>query len=155
MRIIIATLFLAAIGAGMLASFPVYAVECAPGDIPIDINGKAIVDSNGLPVPPGTDGVADCLYGSGAVSRTVFGRPVQDVRSNIRIALNVLFGFLSIIVIIMVLYGGVTWLTAMGQEEKVTRGRDTLIWAAIGAVVIAVAWTITSFIIHSANVIKA
>lgn len=138
-------ILLSVMGLWLLASFPVYAaVECAPGDIKLDAADK-----------PTAGAASSCLYGSDQPPYKVYGRPVQDIRSNIRIALNVLFGFLSIIVIIMVLYGGVTWLMAMGQEEKVTRGRDTLIWAAIGAVVIAVAWTITAFILHSAIIIRS
>ena len=140
-------ILLSVIGLWAFQSFPVSAVVCAPGDIAVDANGNRIEPQPSYP----TDSQG-CLYGTGSVP-SAFGKPVQDVQSNIRIALNVLFGFLSVIVIIMVLYGGITWLTAMGQEEKVNKGRDTLVWAAIGAVVITVAWTITSYILHSAAVI--
>ena len=66
-----------------------------------------------------------------------------------------IFGILGIVIVIMVLYGGFEWLTAMGREEKVTKGKDTLIWAAIGAVVISIAWTITTAILTASTRIGA
>lgn len=126
------------------------AVTCAPGDIGFDKDGKV--------VPRGTE-AASCLYGSDVVPCQVgedgcpYGKPVTDLRTNIRIALNVIFGFLGIVVIIMLVYGGFEWLTSMGSEDKVKKGRDTMLWAAAGAVAIAIAWTVASFILYTGRVV--
>ena len=114
------------------------AQNCAPGDVLVD--GKCLYGSDVVPCQEVKDG---CPY----------GKPVTDIRSNIRIALNVIFGFLGIVVIVMIVYGAFEWLTSMGSDDKVKKGRDTMLWAAVGAVAIAVAWTVTSFILHTGRVV--
>jgi len=56
-------------------------------------------------------------------------------------------GIVGSIALLMMTYGGYRWLTAMGNSEKVEKGKDTLIWAALGLVVIFGAYAITSYII--------
>ena len=123
--------------------------NCAPGDVAVPV-----YDSNGNIIY-----YEGCLYGSDVVpcqevkDGCPYGKPVTDLRSNIRIALNVIFGFLGIVVIVMIVYGAFEWLTSMGSDDKEKKGRDTMLWAAVGAVAIAVAWTVTSFILHTGRVV--
>lgn len=131
-----------------------YAITCAPGDVVVDMcvnknTGQKIVKPNtGC---PDADGYVlsdpECLYGSDVVP-SAFGDPISDPRANIRLAINLAMGFLGALVSIMIIYGGVMWLTAAGKEEQVTKGKHVLMWAAIGAVVISIAWTITSYVLQ-------
>jgi hypothetical protein len=57
-------------------------------------------------------------------------------------------GIVGSIALLMMTYGGYRWLTAMGNSEKVEKGKDTLIWSALGLVVIFGAYAITSYIIE-------
>ncbi len=126
--------------------------NCAPGDVPVPIYASSDIKKE---KPIGYE----CLLGSDVVpckeveDGCPFGKPVTDLRTNVRIALNVIFGFLGIIVIVMIVYGAFEWLTSMGSDDKVKKGRDTMLWAAVGAVAIAVAWTVTSFILHTGRVV--
>ena len=64
------------------------------------------------------------------------GLPQQSV---VTTTVNLISGFLSIIgiiALILIIYGGFTMMTSGGNEEKVKRGRDFVIWASIGALVI-------------------
>jgi len=56
-------------------------------------------------------------------------------------------GIVGSIALLMMTYGGYRWLTAMGNSEKVEKGKDTLIWASLGLVVIFGAYAVTSYII--------
>ncbi len=56
-------------------------------------------------------------------------------------------GIVGSIALLMMTYGGYRWLTAMGNSEKVEKGKETLIWSAMGLVVIFGAYAITSYII--------
>jgi hypothetical protein len=76
----------------------------------------------------------------------LFGREVTDVRDTIRRFLNIGLGFLGVVVVIFVIYGGFLWLTAGGSDDRVTKGKHTLVWASIGAVIIAIAWSISSYV---------
>lgn len=61
----------------------------------------------------------------------------------IRIAL----GFLGIIALGIVLYGGFVWMTSSGNEEKLSKAKKILTSGVIGLVIIAMAFGITSFVI--------
>ena len=75
----------------------------------------------------------------------------SDLRDTIRRILNVILGFLGIITVVMVIYGGFIWLTAAGNEDAVGKGRHTLLWAALGAILIGIAWTVSSYILSVAE----
>lgn len=60
--------------------------------------------------------------------------------------LNVFFGLLGTIFIILLVYGGYVWMTAAGNSEKVEKAQHTIRVAIIGLVIIASAYAITYFI---------
>ena len=63
--------------------------------------------------------------------------------------LNQLLGFLALIVLVLILYAGFTWMTARGEEEKVEHAKETISRAVIGLVIIVAAWAITSYIVST------
>jgi len=75
------------------------------------------------------------------------GSDARDIRDSIRKFINIILGFLGVLTVMFIIYGGVMWLTAAGSEEKVEKGKQTLLWAAIGAIVISIAWTIASYVL--------
>ncbi len=56
-------------------------------------------------------------------------------------------GLSGVVALIMIIYGGVLWLTSGGNTEKVQKGRDTLIWAVLGLVVIFSAYAIVNAVL--------
>lgn len=58
-------------------------------------------------------------------------------------------GLLGIIFLILIIYAGYNWMTAQGDEEKVTKAKDTLQRAVIGLIIIIVAYSITYFVFSS------
>ena len=77
----------------------------------------------------------------------VVGTTTTDIRDAVRRFINVALGFLGVLVVLMIIYGGVLWLTAMGSDDKIQKGKHILLWAAIGAIIISIAWTISSYIL--------
>jgi hypothetical protein len=73
---------------------------------------------------------------------------LPDIVKNI---VQIFLGFLGLIAVILILYGGFTWMTAGGNQEKVVKGRRILINAVIGLVIILSAYAIAAFIINRAN----
>jgi hypothetical protein len=115
------------------------AVVCAPGDVKLDSNGKVITDPTAV--------AAKCLYGSDIAENQGLGGTISDPRPTVRIMINTALGFLGVLVVVMIIYGGFMWITAAGKEDRVTKGRQIIVWAAIGAIVVSIAWTITSYIL--------
>lgn len=75
------------------------------------------------------------------------GKSTDDIRDQIRRLINVALGFLGIAGVVIVIYGGFLWMSAMGDDEKVEKGKKTIVAGAIGLVIIGIAWTIVSYVL--------
>lgn len=87
------------------------------------------------------------------LSKVTLENPLgTNVNSLSQIYGKVIYAFLGmsgVIALIMFIYGGFHWMTAGGNEEKVKKGRDTLLWAALGLVVIFSSYAILRTIFES------
>lgn len=63
--------------------------------------------------------------------------------------LNSVFGVVGSIALLMFVYGGLVWMTSSGNADKVKKGRDILIWSAIGLVVIFSAYALVRVVIST------
>lgn len=63
--------------------------------------------------------------------------------------INVILGFLGIVLLGYVLLAGYTWMSAGGDDKKVKESKDMLKNAVIGLVIIVAGYAITSFVITS------
>jgi hypothetical protein len=82
------------------------------------------------------------LIGSGYSKSTTVGGITASV---IRIAL----GFLATAFIILLIYGGYTWMMARGNEEEARKAMKIIQMAVIGLVIIVAAYSITHFVFSS------
>ena len=46
----------------------------------------------------------------------------------------------------LIIYGGISIMTAAGSTERVKKGKDVIIWAVIGALILGSAYAITTLI---------
>lgn len=60
---------------------------------------------------------------------------------------RVAIGMLGIVFLILTVYAGFLYLTARGEEEKVTHAKETLQRGVIGLIIISAAYAIASFVI--------
>jgi Zn-dependent protease with chaperone function len=79
---------------------------------------------------------------------TYTGLGTKDIREGIMAIVNVLLGFLGILAIIIILYGGFVWLTSAGNEEKVGQAKKIISAGIIGLVIIFVSYAIATFVIQ-------
>lgn len=61
--------------------------------------------------------------------------------------INSVLGVVGSIALLMFVYGGLIWMTSSGNPDKVKKGRDTLVWSAIGLVVIFSAYGLTRYVL--------
>ena len=61
--------------------------------------------------------------------------------------INTVLGVVGSLALLMFIYGGLTWMTSSGNEEKVKKGRDIILWSAIGLVVIFLSYALTRFVL--------
>jgi prepilin signal peptidase PulO-like enzyme (type II secretory pathway) len=68
----------------------------------------------------------------------------QIIVGNVIRALLGIVGSLALGVFIL---GGLTWVISAGNEEKVKKGKDMVMWAAFGLVLILVSYALVNFVI--------
>lgn len=56
-------------------------------------------------------------------------------------------GVVGSLALLMFVFGGITWMTSAGSAEKVKKGRDILVWSAIGLVIVFSAYGLTRVLI--------
>lgn len=61
--------------------------------------------------------------------------------------IRIFLGFLGVIFAVLMIYGGYTWMTSYGNEQKVTRAKDLIVDATIGLVIVLAAYAISSFVV--------
>lgn len=83
---------------------------------------------------------------------TNLANPLGDIDSPQKLIgkiINAVMGLIGSITLLMFIYGGFTWMTSAGSSEKVKKGKDILIWAAIGLVVIFSSYALVNLVINS------
>lgn len=60
-----------------------------------------------------------------------------------------LLGFLGVIFLILIIYGGITWMTAEGEESKAEKAQSIIKNAIIGLIIIIAAYAISYFVINA------
>lgn len=61
--------------------------------------------------------------------------------------IKTVLGIVGALALAMFVYGGFTWLTSGGSPDKIKKGRDILMWAVIGLIVIFTSYTLVDFVL--------
>ena len=61
--------------------------------------------------------------------------------------IRALLGVVGSLALAMFVYGGLTWMTAAGASDRVTKGKDILVWATIGLIVVFSSYMLVRFVI--------
>lgn len=85
-------------------------------------------------------------YGLKDITEVKVGQSTE-LKSLIANVINIALGFLGVIAVAFIIYGGFKWMTAAGNEEQVTDARKLITQAVIGLVVIFAAYIIANFAI--------
>jgi hypothetical protein len=70
-------------------------------------------------------------------------RNVEPIIGNI---ISVILSFLGVIFLLLMLYGGYMWMSAMGNEEKVRKAQALIVAAVLGLIVVVGAFAVTVFV---------
>lgn len=84
-----------------------------------------------------------CLANPLATEKT----PNPTIAQFIGTVIDGILGVVGSLALVMFIYGGLTWMTSAGGAEKVKKGKDILIWAVIGLVIIFSAYALVNFVI--------
>lgn len=73
----------------------------------------------------------------------------QDLKTTIANIVRIIIGFLGILVILAIIFGGFKMMTSGGDSDKMGDGRKIVTTGAIGLIIVLAAYAIASFIISS------
>lgn len=93
----------------------------------------AVCDGAGLAV-----GSAGCSAPTGT----------PDVEPTVQRGLNIFSAILGIIAVIMFMVGGLKYMTAQGDSGQLNSAKNTLIFAAVGLVIVMLAQTLVKFVVE-------
>ncbi len=97
-----------------------------------------------------------------ALGQSVINEGVANVGQNVSLGggdlkviianiIRVFLGFVAIVLVCMIIYGGFLYMTNGGEDKKIDTAKKVIINSVIGLVIIVSAFAITSFIISSFN----
>ncbi len=65
--------------------------------------------------------------------------------------INVVLGVISLVTVVVILYGGVQYMTSTGDPTKAKKAKDIILYGVIGLIICALAFAITNFIVGVLN----
>ncbi len=71
---------------------------------------------------------------------------VDNVEDLIGIIIRGVMGVIGTVALVMMLYGGITWMTARGNSERTQKARETILWAGLGVVLIFASYALVDFV---------
>ena len=101
--------------------------------------------------PVAAQEAVDLFAGEGDALQEVTGFSDASLGVVIGNIINIVLGILGFIVVGIIIYAGILWMTAGGDEKKVTDAKKWLLNGVIGLVIVMTSWVIASFIINSLN----
>ena len=72
-----------------------------------------------------------------------------DIANIIGSLIGQVMGFVGVIFLVLMIYGGFLWMTAGGNEEQIKKAKSLITGAVIGIIIIFSAYAITSFVVSS------
>lgn len=74
---------------------------------------------------------------------------VFDVPMLVGKTLRWFMGILGVIALVIFIYGGFLWMISLGDETRVKKGRETMIWAGMGLIAIVGSYVVIQFILET------
>lgn len=95
---------------------------------------------------------------TGIVGETAGYESNVDLTSIVGIVIQTFLGILGVVFLVYMIYAGYNWMIAQGDEDRVTRAKDTIQRAIIGLIVTIAAYAISFWVfdklLTTTNIIK-
>lgn len=63
--------------------------------------------------------------------------------------INSVLGVVGSLALLMFIYGGLTWMTSAGSQEKIKKGQGIILWSTLGLVVIFSSYALIRFVLNT------
>ena len=75
------------------------------------------------------------------------GLGTTDLKTTAVNIISWLLGIISLVAVVMIIFGGLQWLTSAGNEERIEKAKKTISSAVIGLILVILAWAIVIFVV--------
>ena len=79
--------------------------------------------------------------------KTTYDEKTEGIPVLLGNIINSVLGIIGSLALVMFIYGGATWMLSAGSQEQVTKGKNILIWATVGIVIIFTAYALVKFVL--------
>ncbi len=126
LNVVAAVLTIVGLG-GIATMSPAYAaIQC------IDKNGKLVTAD---------DDMSNCAGFDAESGNTT------DLMGTLTTVINVVIAVVGFVAVIMIILGGISFITSQGDTSKVTKARNTILYGVVGLVVSLLAFAIVNFVL--------
>lgn len=127
---------LAIVGASLMLSLAP-AVALVPSAVYADDIGNCLSQGSGL----------DNLDTSGGCSPET-GQGTERIQGIVETVINIFSVIVGIVAVIMIIWGGFKYITSGGDSGNITSAKNTIIYAIIGLVIVALAQFFVQFVLE-------
>jgi hypothetical protein len=114
---------------------------------PLLVTGVASADTSDTTIQSGECGGADTLTLDSTNGNNCNIQGKSDLNGIITTVVNIISIIVGVIAVIMIIVGGLRYITSGGKQESVTGAKNTILYALIGLVIVALAQIIVRFVI--------
>jgi len=122
------------------------------------ILSPAVVHAQGTSVAPNPQGAIcggsnEMVFGSGenAACDVATGGSQDTINTLIANIINIFSIIVGLVAVIMLIYGGFKYITSGGDSGNITAAKNTILYAIIGLVIVAVAQIIVKWVLNRAT----
>lgn len=127
---IFAALALVLMGVGLVSAQPAFAETGDSGEGA----GGGYTLGGGISQARGTGVPTDLLKGNGGIVNTI---------------VNVMLFIVGVLSVIMIIFGGIRYVTSGGDQAKVTSAKNTIMYSVVGLIVAIVAYALINFVVDT------
>ena len=71
-----------------------------------------------------------------------------DLEGDVKGVINAIIGALGIVAVVVMIIGGVTYMTSAGDASKVKKAKDTILYGAIGLIIVMLSFAIVNWVVQ-------
>ncbi|MFA5163677.1 MAG: pilin [Patescibacteria group bacterium] len=69
-----------------------------------------------------------------------------DPRERVGQIIGIILSFIGVVFLVLMIYAGILWMTAAGNDQQVNKAKNLLINAIIGLIIVFAAYAITAYV---------
>ncbi len=92
-------------------------------------------------------GMAKALSIASVLPLAAAAASIDSILINVRVTLNYVIAILFVLVTVYFIWGIIQYITAAGDEEKLKKGKQHMLWGIIGMAIMGAAWGIVQIIV--------